>query len=607
MSGFALLCDPLMPEVFPSMLESLRHRGPSQSAIEVGKFKLGTLESGREFYLNASLYRENDVSVLVEGWTEGVRGASASEAESTARLIARDFRSRGVECLKELRGAFVAIVVDERAGSVHALRDPLGLRPAYFWADRERLVMASELKALLVHPSVPRGLDTAVLAHLLTIGLEPSDRSLAAGVRKLPPGHLLSFRPGEGFATRPFKPVAELAVDPSTMSEAETTERVSDALEGGLKTRLREVPSVGLLLSGGIDSYLIGERLVRVVPGRSEAATAGVDGYALSEAQAATDLAARLGMPHRLVSWSPSPDQGSDLSDLLARSVAYTEQPGRYANAPLLLNLLDRWEHRPQAILTGDGADALFGDWQYRGLQRMELLRHLPGRKSMGRLLEFLGPRIGRRGAALALLCQLGLESFRFYVTEVFDYKRVTRLLGRNPGEDVQAHYDALAAEVQGHTLAQRYMFLHLRGSVQGLIDKTEGLANAFGSDVLFPFLTPDMVELANRLPDRLRLRRGWTKPVLRKLACQSLPRELVYTDKMGFAAPRTEWLLTDSSLRPVLDSLGGVNSVVAGFVDRAELRRAVAGLHQTGGGGYQDMIWILLSVEMWCRSLGIR
>jgi asparagine synthase (glutamine-hydrolysing) len=271
----------------------------------------------------------------------------------------------------------------------------------------------------------------------------------------------------------------------------------------------------------------------------------------------------------------------------------------------LLAYLFDGWPQRPPVILTGDGADTLFGDAGYRRVRRLEILNRIPGRKVTGQGLARIGTRLGRRASALAELLGTDQNDFRLYVNEVFQHGRAQELLGFDPLPNIQAHYEALCSEIPNARPSQRYAFLHLRGAAQGFIDKGERQTAAAGADAVHPFLMPDVVQLAFQLPDRLRLSRRWTKPVVRKLARRTLPRHLVFHRKMGFSAPRTEWLSSDPSLKGVLDAFEHGPTVLADYLDRKVLQSAAVDFRRTGNS-CQDTLWILVSVERWCLSLGI-
>jgi asparagine synthetase B (glutamine-hydrolysing) len=267
-----------------------------------------------------------------------------------------------------------------------------------------------------------------------------------------------------------------------------------------------------------------------------------------------------------------------------------------------MLHLLDRWSSRPRAFVTGDAADGLFGDSGYRRFARVRALSRIPGRKVLGRFAEAMGGG-SRRGAGLSRLLGSDPSDFRLFVPEVFAHAHVERLLGFDPTADVQSHFDAIAREIPDATPAQRYTYLYLRVGAQGYIDKLERLTAAAGADLVHPFLFPEVVELAMRLPARMRNRGELNKPVVLQLALRTAPHEQIFGEKMGFGAPRHAWLREDPSLRDLLATLAGPDSALGAVLDRGWCAQAVRELDRPGGGGYADSLWILASAELWARA----
>lgn len=603
MSGFVLLSGARDPAVLAAMAGTLDHRGDVISQSSIGQTRLAVLNRTNGSHFEAAAGRAHGLLVFIEGWIEDEQHLMAKRGSgSVVEALADRIRSHGIRSLADLRGAFVAGVVDEETGRISIFRCAQGQRPVYYWSEDGVFAAATEVKAILRNPDCPRRLDPAVLAHLLVTGVEPFDASLAAAVKKIPAGHVVEYDPRGTTTVRPLSlpefPVRALGVE-------QGTDLLDRLLRQGLETRLGPHSSIGLFLSGGIDSYLIGRAVTGEFGDRVVTGTGGVVGDPRDETVAAADRAARLGLPNVSVPW-PQGRGDTTLLELLERTVATTEQPGRYENALLVTHLLDHWPDRPSVMLSGDMADVLFGDVYYRALERAELLQRWFGPRLRSGLATALRRVPHRSAAALAALLEMREHDFRLYFGSVFPHQGIERLLGFDPIPPIQSTFDRLVEEASHLTTSQRYCYVHLRSSGQGSIDKLERLVARAGGDLVHPFLMDEVYQLGFEVPPKLKYRAGKTKILPRSLAARSLPSDIAWGRRMGFSAPKDEWLLRDDSLREAVEELRRPTARIRAHVDGVVLDRMVQNSGTPEGKINAGNLWVLLSAELWCQRFGI-
>ena len=535
---------------------------------------------------------------MVEGWVENADEFTRREGCTTLPdAIAAAVARAGVDILARLRGGFLIALLDLESMRLSLFRDTQGLRPVHYFSAGNVVVVASEVKAVLAHPAVPRDVDTTVLAHLLVNGLEPADRSLALGINKVLPGHLVEFVPGSAPTSRllatPFLPMGNL-----TLEEAQ--EELQRSMQDGLKQRVGQLNSVSVLLSGGIDSYLVAKALTDIdAPVR--AATAAVTGDPENEIGPARDAARHLGIQHD--AWEVNTED--NLLDLLRKAVTASEQPGRFGNALLLTNLFEQWGDGPRVVGSGESADTMFAGYSYRVMRRANSFKRvLLGDRGV-RLLSPFGNRFGLRVSRLLDLAQRAPWDHRFYVSEEFDHDGVSRLLESDPVNAMTEDYARIWRETDGAPEGQRFIYVDMRTANQGCIDKKEKIAASAGFDVVHPFLMPSVCDLGLSLPFSRKIEGRNEKLVPSAIAHRSYP-PLQQRRKIGFSVPRIRWLQTNPGLRRSVDSLVEPSSRVGDYVNRSELRSMIGEFNSSGGTRFSDTLWILISVELWCAGLGI-
>ncbi len=171
-----------------------------------------------------------------------------------AEVIVHGYEEHGVDIVRHLDGMFAFGLWDARTRRLVLARDRLGKKPLYYIEVGGRLLFASEIKALLAHPEVTRDLDPIALDHYLTFSNVPAPRTLFAGIRKLPAGHVLTCSAVDGVVVRRYWSPLDAAEVTADITEDEAVARVRGLLREAVRKRMMSDVPIGALLSGGIDS-----------------------------------------------------------------------------------------------------------------------------------------------------------------------------------------------------------------------------------------------------------------------------------------------------------------------------------------------------------------
>ena len=272
--------------VMDAMLAVLDHRGPDDrgahtdgdAALGMTRLAIIDLVTGRQpmttgdgrgaLVFNGEIY--NYRALRSELTALGHRFHTRSDTE----VILRAWEAYGDACVDHLRGMFAFALWDGLRRRLFLARDRLGKKPLYYWQSGGRFVFASEPKALLVHPEVARELDPAALHHYLAFGYTPAERSIFAGIMKLPPGHTATLGDGRlelhRYWSLPPGPASSLAPP-----REEAAARVRSEVVEAVRLRLESDVPLGVFLSGGIDSSAIVASMREVTSGRIATFTIG--------------------------------------------------------------------------------------------------------------------------------------------------------------------------------------------------------------------------------------------------------------------------------------------------------------------------------------------
>ena len=598
------------------MRDVLRHRGPDgeglwiDGPVGLGHRRLAIVdvaaghqpmpsEDGRAWIVyNGEVYNHAE---LAAGLRErGHRYRTRSDTETVLHL----YEDEGIGCVEPLRGMFAFAIWDRDRARLLLARDRLGIKPLYYAANDHELLFASEIKAILAVMETRPRFNEAVLPEFLANRFVAGEETFFSGIRKLAPGHTLTWSIGDGLRTRRYWQLPT-ELDPAAPGLEDAAREVRGRLEDAVRSHLMSDVPLGLFLSGGIDSTAIAALMAPMV--KEPIRTFSV-GFALAEADELgyARLAARaVGAEHREVVVSPAA-----FFQALPRLVWHEDEPIAFTSSvPLYFVSRLAGEH-VKVVLTGEGADELFlGYNRYRVTAWNERLGGLYGamapaalRRGIRRVVAALPASVGRHARRTFLAHEPGPRALFFENFSVFPPARQRDLL--RDGALLGAR-DPYAAGMRYHGAApgdpaSRMSHADLQTYLVELLMKQDQMSMAASIESRVPFLDHDLVERVAALPTRLKLR-GWqTKAVLRSALADAVPPAILTRRKMGFPVPLGTWLRGEFS--SVVDDLVlGPRARARGLFDEAALRRLVAE-HRAGAAQHGDRLWLLMNLEIWQR-----
>ncbi len=497
--------------------------------------------------------QNGEIYNYVELQDELVQLGHRLETSSDTEVIAHAYEEWGPGCLDRFNGDFAIAVWDRETQELFLARDRFGVRPLFVAEVDGDLVFGSEGKALLRHPAMRRELDPAGLVEAFTTWSILPDRSAFAGIRELAPAHFMRVGPEGILEERRWwdLPFPKLGEEPTT-SEADLEAELLELLTDATRIRLRADVPVAAYLSGGLDSSATAALACELYPETLNSFGIGFADERFDESVYQDRFVESIGSSlHRVVVDAP------DIAELLPHAVELSEKPTlRTALAPLLRLSRSVREAGLKVVITGEGADELFGGYDiFREDAVRRFWARVPDSKLrpllFTRLNEFLGKDLERSGAFLAGFYRRGLEEtddpLYSHRLRYANTARCVRLLDGSVVEQAASGGDVLERVVErlpedfGElTPLGRAQYLEITTFLDGYLLHSQGDRMLMGNSVegRFPFLDYRVAEFAAALPDRMKVRGLQEKYLLRKAVAPLLPDEIAARRKRPYRAP---------------------------------------------------------------------
>ena len=613
-----VLSDPnarVNPRVIERMSDAIAHRGPDDDGQYVnGNVGLGfrrlsiiDLSGGHQPMAN------EDETVWI-----AYNGEIFNHAEHRAPLEARghQFRTRsdteaivhlyeeyGSACPRKLRGMFGFGIWDEKRRALLLARDRSGIKPMFFaTTPGGDLVFGSEIKAILASGMVTPEVDDAAVAEYFALGTVSGSRTLFRGVKKLEPGHTLTWKDGRVSIERYWSPPAyepgRVVVRDLADAADEFWRRFVEAVD---ITLMSDVP-LGVFLSGGLDSSLIVAAMRE--RGVSELRTFSV-GFAEAEASElpfARIVAKTFETEHHEVACT-----ADDFFNALPRLTRHRDHPLTFSASIPLFFVSELAVSSVKVVLTGEGSDELFAGYgryprallNLRAGGALDSVLPNAARGSLARAIrrlgdDYVGSRLKRSFLARA-------SSFEESYLEPFaDFDAAHRALVLNG--HAGGAYSELGPLIDRTLLAVNPLEAMLRFDqvtyMEELLAKQDQMSMAASLESRVPFLDHHLIEWAAQLPPGVKLRGGSGKALVRLAAERVLPRSITHAKKRGFLVPLTRWL-RDRGQDIFGEYMPESND---SLVSSAYVRRLLD--EHRGGRDHTARLWRVLAFQVWRREL---
>jgi asparagine synthase (glutamine-hydrolysing) len=611
---------PVAPADLDRMVRMLHHRGPDEEGsitlpgVGLGMRRLAIVDlaGGQQPILNET----GDIKIVANGEIYNFRalreeleghGHRFRSRNSDIEVLVHAYEQWGEQFLPRLRGMFALAIWDGRTRTLIAARDRAGEKPLYWTQTGRGLLLASEVKALLVRDEVSRELDPIALDQFLTYEYVIAPRTILKGVQKVPPAHYLKYRDGNVSVHRYWDAAGVPLRD---WTDDDAAEALREALRKAVAGQLMADVPLGAFLSGGIDSSSIVALMSQASAQPVNSFSIGFADGTYNELPYAREIAALFKTNHRERTVTPA------LDDMFERLVVHLDEP--FADTSLFptfsVSVLAR-EH-VKVVLSGDGGDELFGGYDAYQAQALASKLGWMGDALMPALAGVaaaLPPTEKKKGlvnkvkrfSAGAATAPADLGHYRWMV--YLNARDKARLYGRGLREalgaaDVYAPVREALGRFSQDDVLNRQLYADLSLYLaDDILVKVDRMSMATSLETRAPFLDGDLMELAFSMPGHLKIRNGERKWILKRAMRDVLPESILNRRKEGFSIPMKNWLRRE--LQPLLRDLLSRDRVARRGLFDPEAVQLLIDEHVEGRENHSHTLFPLMVFERWATE----
>jgi asparagine synthase (glutamine-hydrolysing) len=598
-------------DALASMNETLVHRGPDSDGIVLDgptglaarRLSIIDLAGGDQPIAN----EDHTVHVVQNGEIYNYRALRAElerrghsfSTRGDTEVLVHLYEERGPSFVEELRGMFAVALWDSRRRRLLLARDRFGIKPLYYRIAAGVLSFGSELKALLRQPGFSHEVDPDALEAFLAFNSIPAPLTIFKEARKLPAGHTLVWEGGKPEISRYARPRPVPADEVRSEGFRDLAVELRERLRDSVRAHLVADVSVGVLLSGGIDSAALTALAAEESSGQVRTFSIGFEESSFDELAQARRVAERYGTDHHELVLRP------DAVELLPKLIGAFDEPFADSSALPTYLVSQLAAGSVKVALSGEGGDELFGGYYTY-------------------VADVLAPRLGPLAPALSpIVRRLPSSSSK----ASFDYKakRFVSAARLPPLERHHAWKEIFSAEARAGLLSDerrgpldpldvyRARYVETEGAeqlarlqdvdlgvylVDDLLVKTDRASMAHSLEARVPFCDEVVSELALALPARHKVRGFAKKRLLRRAVAPLLPRQITHGRKQGFSIPVAAWLRDE--LEPFArETLSSETLARQGYFRPAAVSRLIDD-HVARREDLSRQIWGLMAFTLW-------
>jgi asparagine synthase (glutamine-hydrolysing) len=587
------------------MNQQISHRGPNASGIKLlengclGHVRLSVIDLSEA--ANQPFFDEEHILVFngeVYNFEElRSKYKFQCQTKSDTEVIFKGLKLKGAEFLSELNGMFALAFWDINSKTLLVARDRLGIKPLYLYRNENYFSFSSEIKGL---KSIQHELGSLTINHssvnaFLHLGYIPKPQTIYNEIEKFPPGHFGFYEAGD-FKLQPYWS-ANTSIEPNIIkNEKEAKIELDELLKSSIDYRLKSDVPFGTFLSGGIDSSTVSAIAQEVSPQKIKTFSIGFNNSDFDEAEFAKQVAVYIGSEHHEFIVTEN-DAKELVGDIIT---SYDEPFGDSSAIPtMLVSRLAKQE--VTVTLSGDGGDELFhGYGFYNWAKRLSNPIIKSSRGLIGSALQRGGNRM-KRASYLFEYPENQVKSHIFSQEQYyFTQNEIQDLLVNKtiyPSYmDKEQSFSRILSPKEKQSLFDINYYLR-----DDLLTKVDIASMKYSLETRVPLLDHRIVEFALNLDEKLKIKNGESKYLLKQVLYDYAPKGIFDRPKRGFSVPLKKWLQTD--LKYLIDNNLNEETIVSvGLVKFIEVKNLLDRF-ELGEDYLFTRIWALIVLHQWIKQ----
>ncbi|MCX6718070.1 MAG: asparagine synthase (glutamine-hydrolyzing) [Candidatus Staskawiczbacteria bacterium] len=595
-----------------NMTDILGHRGPDDSGIYIknniglghrrlsiidlsplGHQPMSNEDKTLQIVFNGEIYNFQEIRKVLEN--NGHKFKSKTDTE----VILRSYEQWGINCVEKFNGMFAFAIFDQAKERLFLARDRMGEKPLYYYFDGNKFVFASEIKAILQDKSITRTIDNQGLVNYFTFGHSIAPDTIYKGIKKLLPAHYLIFRNGKIDIKKYWDSLP--AGDSKDKGEEYYKQRIKELFENSVKERLISDVPLGVFLSGGIDSSSVVAMMAKnkVSPLKTFSVGFDLPGREFNELSDARIVAEYFKTDHNEIVLKES-----DLMGAVETLVYHFDEPfGDAAGFPVFF-LSKFAKNNVTVALTGEGGDEIFGGYRRyaaeKNRQKLLFFNFISGNNLLKKTINSLpGFRKTKKFANSAGIKD-DLKRYASWVSFFSDEMR-NNLFKESLQEDPLKMYKQYFSESKLSDWLDKIMYLDQKIILpDAYLEKVDKTSMAFGLETRAPILDKNLVEFANSVPSKYKIKGFETKYIFKEAMKDFLPKQIINKKKHGFSVPTNIWFrgkLKDYLFEIIFDK----KTKERGYFNYKYIEKIYES-YQRGNQPLDSQFWLLLNFELWHR-----
>jgi asparagine synthase (glutamine-hydrolysing) len=597
-----------------AMCRVITHRGPDEQGMMVdGEAALGMrrlsiidLKSGQQpiydesgnlvIVFNGEIYNFRELKAELENL--GHRFKTNSDTET----IVHAYEEFGADCLQYLRGMFAFAIWNKQKKELFIARDRVGKKPLYYsLTDEGEFVFGSELKVLLTHGGIKCEIDLSALDAYLSFGYVPDPLCIFKNVRKLEPGHYLTFRDVK-VETHSYWDF-EYKENP-IRKEEDYIEELRALIKDAVNVRLISEVPLGAFLSGGVDSSAVVGNMSRLMDQPVKTFSIGFNEDSFSELKYARIAAEHFGTEHHEFIVTP------DLCDIVDELVWHFDEPFADSSALPTYMVSKMARDYVTVVLSGDGGDELFAGYtRYVVDKKRGALERLPKLIRSG-VLQTVSGMLPHSAPGKNYLYNASLDAVDRYIDSVTSFSPLNKRslyssglkqsLNGNSGVGEEL-FRKFASSVETGDPVDKLLYLDSKTYLPGdILTKVDRMSMAVSLEARVPLLDHKLIEFVTKIPAGLKLKGLDTKYIFKQAIKDLVPDSILNRPKQGFGVPINEWINVQLRDR-IREDLLEKRTLERGYFE-PEYIKLLLDEHERGRRDHSHALWVLWMLELWHR-----